>query len=205
MELHTQRYREGFDESLFRTVESEVLLHVFKCTSDDPIKREMYLSQDRPHAILEAIKSTARQIVKTPGYRAENGVNRLIITTVAEDLPMSTIGAITTFLGGFAAQECAIAQDYQNAMRIFHNLKEMEQGMLDAVRCASTLHGSQGQMIYECLTAAQYLLFTVQAVLQDDSRYGSEKFTAATTHVKWAQTSANAYCPDVFTDKPESV
>ncbi|MEL7433584.1 MAG: hypothetical protein AAFN11_06530 [Chloroflexota bacterium] len=206
MQLHTRNYRDRFDENAYRLVESEVMMHVFSFSLGDPIQREMYLSEERPNNILESVRCTAHQIVGTPGYHAKNGVNRLVITTLVEELAPSTIAAITTFLAGFQVQGCAIAQDYQNTMITLHSLKHMEQSIIDAVRSASTLHGSQGQMIYECLTAAQYLMQTAQAALKDDPRYSNEKFSRAVQHIEWANTSANAYRPDVFNNaKKDSV
>jgi hypothetical protein len=191
-------YVSCINQEAFALVETHIMTHVFALTLDNPIEREMYLSQERPRNILDAIQSTAKQIVGLPKYNAKNGFNRLIMTSVIEALSMPAIEAISAFLVHFHGIGDTYAQDYLHVMKTLSNTEQMTDKLLDAVQSASTLHGVQGQLVYELLTTAHNLILASQAILKDDARYGQEKFCIAQNHMGWAGSTAHRYSPNIF-------
>jgi len=144
-------YSDCFDHEAFDSVEKHVMTHVFGFTLPDQFEREIYLAEDRPGNILEAIKSTAMQMVGISGYHAKNGYHRLVIISIAEQLSLPAVEAITTFLRAFQQQGDNTADDYLNTIKTLHQLRSTIEPIQDAVGGASTLHGNQGQLVYELL------------------------------------------------------
>lgn len=191
-------YSNCFDHDAFALVEEEVMTHVFGFTLQQQFEREIYLAEDRPGNIMEAIKSTAKQMVGIFGYHAKNGYHRLVIISMAEQLSMPAVEAITVFLRSFRQQGDNTADDYLNTIKTLHQLHSTIEPMQDAIQPASTLHGNQGQLVYELLTSAQHLILTAQAILKDDPRYAKEKFDIAQTHLGWTQQLSQQSYPDIF-------
>jgi hypothetical protein len=198
MTTHTDIYKTRFNPAAFAEVEAQVILYIFTFTADDPIQREAYLAEERARTILEAVRCTAKQIVGIPGYPANKGFQRLVLTSMIEQLPTAAVEAIATFLTPFQDIGDTLAEDYLNTMKTLGSLRQMKESSLDAVQSAATLHGFQGQLVYEWLTAAHYLILAAQATLKDDPRYAREKFMTARTHFGWSNTLAQHYRPDIF-------
>lgn len=191
-------YSKRLNSEAFALVEAFVMTHIFGFTLSDPIEREIYLAEDRPGNILEAIKNTAKQMAGIPGYHAKNSYHRLIIISMVEQLPLPAIEAITMFLRGFQKQGDSTAEDYLHAIKTLYQLRSMIEPMQDAIQSASTLHGNHGQLVYELLTSAQHLMLTAQAILKNDPRYAKEKFDIAHTHFEWSQQLSQQSHPDIF-------
>ena len=174
------------------------MLHIFAFTFNDPIQREIYLAEGRARNILDAIRSTAKQMCSMPGYDEKKGSNRLMVISLIEELRMPAVEAIATFLSHFQVDGDTTADDYLNTIKTLYSIHQMNDTMITSVQSASSLHGSQGQFVYELLTVAQHLLLTAQAILKDDPRYASEKLNVAQNHLKWSKTVAHRYRPDLF-------
>ncbi len=198
MTTTTTDYSKHFNSEAFALVEEEVMTHVFGFTLKEQFEREIYLAEERPGNILEAIRSTAKQMVGIPRYHAKNGYHRLVIISMAEQLSMPAVEAITVFLRGFRQQGDNTADDYLNTIKTLHQLRSTIEPMRDAIQSASTLHGNQGQLVYELLTSAQHLILTAQAVLKDDPRYAAEKFNVAQDHWNWSQELTAKSYPEIF-------
>jgi len=193
-----QRYYQCFNQDALYAVESQIMLHIFTFTLDDPIQREMFLSEGRARNIMDAVRATAKQMSSIPDYDKENGSNRLMTITLIEEFPMLTVEAIASFLSHFQANGDTTARDYFNTIKALYSIHQIRDTMITSVQSASSLHGAQGQFVYELLTTAQHLLYTAQAILKDDPRYASEKLKIAQNHLKWSMTAAHRYRPDLF-------
>jgi len=193
-----QLYYQGINQDALYVLESQIMLHIFTFTFNDPIQREIYLSEGRARNILDAVRSTAKQMCSIPGYDEKKGSNRLMIISLIEELPMSAVEAIAIFLSHFQVNGDTTANDYLNTIKTLYGIRQMNDTMIISVQLSSNLHGLQGQLVYELLTTAQYLVLTAQAVLKDDPRFASEKFNVALSHLTWSKTVAHRYRPNLF-------
>lgn len=189
-------YAERFNSEAFALVEAHVMTHIFGFTLADPIEREIYLAEDRPSNILESVKRVAMQMIGVSG--AKNGLQRLVVISLIEQLPLPTIEAITAFLRHFRQSGDTAVDDYLNIIKTLYHLDPVVAPIQDAIQSASTLHGDSGQLVYELLTSAQHLVLTAQAVLKNDPRYADEKFRVAQTHMEWSKQLAQQSYPDIF-------
>ena len=86
-----------YDSDLWEHVEKHIEQHCFDTISPDSETRERCLAAERPSQLLQAICAAAEQIAQRPASPNRNGIRRLILVTLQEALPVSTVQAITAF------------------------------------------------------------------------------------------------------------
>lgn len=177
-------------------VEMHIQNHCFGIIHEDTDVRASYIGQDCPSQILQAILVTAEQIAASPVQRHANGLRRLILVTIQEDLPMVTVQAITAFLSTIGAYTSPIALDYLATIKTLRELKNTASTVHLSVTQATNLHGHQGQLAYDLLKTAHLLILAVDATLKHDETYALEKLGTALETMAYAQTCAHRWQPD---------
>lgn len=187
-----------YDSDLWEHVEKHIEQHCFDTISPDSETRERCLAAERPSQLLQAICAAAEQIAQRPASPKRNGIRRLILVTLQEVLPVSTVQAITAFLASIGPYPSPTATDYRATIRCLRELTSTASSVHDAVANASTLHGVQGQLAYDLLKTAHLLIIAAEATLKHDSRYMTEKLTTAIKTIHHAQSAARRWQPDRF-------
>jgi len=185
MSDHTQP---DTNSPLWMHVEMHIQNHCFGIIHED---RAGYIGQDRPSQILQAILATAEQIAASPVQRHANGLRRLILVTIQEDLPMVTVQAITAFLSTIGAYTSPMALDYLATIKTLRELKDTASAVHSSVTQATHLHGHQGQLAYDLLKTAHLLILAADATLNHDGSYALEKLDTALETMQYAQTCAH--------------
>ena len=177
-------------------VEMHIQNHCFGIIHEDIDVRASYIGQDRPSQILQAILATAEQIAEYPIQRHTNGLRRLILVTIQENLPMVTVQAITAFLSSIGAYTSPIALDYLATIKTLRELKDTASAVHLSVTQATHLHGHQGQLAYDLLKTAHLLIVAADATLKHDGTYALEKLGTALETMQYAQTCAHRWQAD---------
>ena len=177
-------------------VEMHIQNHCFGIIHEDTDVRASYIGQDRPSQILQAILATAEQIAESPVQRHANGLRRLILVTIQEDLPMVTVQAITAFLSTIGAYTSPMALDYLATIKTLCELKDTASAVHLSVTQATNLHGHQGQLAYDLLKTAYLLIHAADATLKHDGTYALEKIGTALETMQYARTCAHRWQPD---------
>lgn len=193
MSDHTQP---DTNSPLWMHVEMHIQNHCFGIIHEDTDVRASYIGQDRPSQILQAILTTADQIAESPVQRHANGLRRLILITVQEDLPMVTVQAITAFLSTIGAYTSPMALDYLATIKTLHELEDTASAVHLSVTQATNLHGHQGQLAYDLLKTSHLLILAADATLKHDGTYALEKLGTALETMQYAQTCAHRWQPD---------
>ncbi|MEL6407537.1 MAG: hypothetical protein AAFV98_05475 [Chloroflexota bacterium] len=187
---HTQA---DTNSPLWMHVEMHIQNHCFGIIHEDTDVRASYIGQDRPSQILQAILATAEQIAESPVQRHANGLRRLILITIQEDLPMVTVQAITAFLSTIGEYTSPMALDYLATIKTLRELKDTASAVHLSVTQATHLHGHQGQLAYDLLKTAHLLIHAADATLKHDGTYALEKLGTALETMQYAQTCAHRW------------
>lgn len=182
--------------SLWIHVEMHIQNHCFGIIHDDSDVRAGYLEQERPSHILQAISAAAGQIADQPLQLNSNGVRRLILVTMQEELPLVTVQAITAFLSSIGPYTSPVAQDYLATIKTFRELRDAAAAVHASATNASNLHGHPGQLTYDLLKTAHLLILAAEATLKHDGYYAMEKLSTAMETIQYAETCASQWQPD---------
>lgn len=188
----------NYNSPLWMHVEMHIQNHCFGIINEDPKTRAVYLGQDRPSQILNAIHAASDQIACRPGYPNRNSIRRLILISIQEQLPLMTVQAISAFLSSIGDYASPTAMDYVATVEALSNLNNTAKVVHEAVTCASKLHGNQGQLAYDLLKSAQLLMVAAEATLQHDASYAIEKLCTAMDSAHYAEVAARRWQPHMY-------